>query len=148
MHIRHHLTAAGLALLLSFLTVACTTTAPQPEPSRTGSSDLFNLDDADVKPRPVTRPAPVLPRELWTAGVKGDVVVEFIIGKNGEVVVAQIASSTDSRLNEAALAAVRTWRFIPAQKRGRVVNCRVSQRLTFESTPPPRTDPTAPAAGK
>lgn len=124
--------------ILSLPGVALAVTKPNPAQSRRDkSSNLFNYGDTDVKPVPVERAAPAYPPELRAAGIKGDVVVEFIIGLKGEVVAAQIVSSADSRLEEPSLAAVRSWKFTPAQKRGKVVNCRVSQRLTFDLPPPP-----------
>ena len=112
----------------------------QPNPAqvrRDKSSNLFNYGDTDVKPVPRERVAPEYPEELRAAGVQGDVVVEFIIGLKGEVVVAAIVSSADPRLEAPALAAVKQWKFTPAKKRGKVVNCRVSQRLTFNLPAPP-----------
>jgi protein TonB len=96
-----------------------------------GLVNLFNYGDTDVKPVPVECVAPVYSPELRAAGAKGRVVVEFIMGLQGEVLAAQIVSSDDSRLNEACLTAVKTWKFTPAQKRGKVVNCRASQMLEF-----------------
>jgi TonB family protein len=126
------------AFLLSLSGAAMAATQPNPaQVRRDKSSNLFNYGDTDVKPVPVERAAPAYPPELRAAGIKGDVVVEFIIGLKGEVVVAQIVSSADSRLEEPCLAAVKTWKFTPAQKRGKVVNCRVSQRLSFDLPPPP-----------
>lgn len=131
-------TVTWLALML--LSLPGTVMAePQPNPAqakRDKSSNLFNYGDTDVKPVPRERVAPEYPEALRAAGVQGDVVVEFIIGLKGEVVVTAIVSSADPRLEAPALAAVKQWKFTPAQKRGKVVNCRVSQRLSFNLPPP------------
>jgi protein TonB len=52
--------------------------------------------------------------------VQGVVVMEILIGENGEVAHAEVTTSVPG-LDEAALACVRPWRFEPARHGGRPV---------------------------
>ncbi len=48
------------------------------------------------------------------ARLEGTVVVQFVVDATGAVTTTSIESSTDERLNEAAMASVRQWTFEPA----------------------------------
>lgn len=75
----------------------------------------------------------VYPAEARAAGVEGRVVVRYDITSDGRVVNAAVVSAAPSGVFEdAALAAVRSWRFRPAVARGEAVaaNDRVSE-VTF-----------------
>lgn len=101
-----------------------------------GIPDLYNYGDLDVKPVPTSQIAPLYPVELRAAGVRGAVVVEFVIDVEGNVIATGIVKASDKRLESLATDAVKQWKFTPPQKRGRAVNCRVSQRLDFDLAPP------------
>ena len=71
MHTYSRWSVTCLALILLSLPGAAMA-QPQPNPtqvSRDKSSNLFNFGDADVKPVPLARPAPVYSRKLRAAGV-------------------------------------------------------------------------------
>jgi len=94
-------------------------------------SKVFNIADVDNPPVPVKRTAPAYPTELRVARVHGGVAVEFVIGLKGEVVGAQVISTADSRLNDAAVEAVKTWKYKPAKYRGHEVFCRTTTVVEF-----------------
>lgn len=59
-------------------------------------------------------PKPNYPAAARSRGQTGTVVVEFIVGENGRVVSARAKSPSPwPLLNEAAVKAVRGWRFPP-----------------------------------
>lgn len=64
----------------------------------------------------------VYPAEARAAGVEGQVVVRYDITPEGRVVnVAVVSAEPQGVFEEAALAAVFTWRFRPAVARGEAV---------------------------
>lgn len=58
-------------------------------------------------------------------------MVQYIITKTGTVEFPVVLKSTDARFNETTIAAVVKWKFKPATKNGKPVNCRVAQALAF-----------------
>lgn len=96
-----------------------------------GISDLFNVNDLDQKPITRVRISPAYPYEMSRAGITGEVVVEFIINTNGDVVQAQVTRSSHREFEVPAVQAVLKWKFKPGRKGGRVVNVRASQLLEF-----------------
>jgi TonB family protein len=59
-------------------------------------------------------PAPVYPREARRLGQQGTVLVEFMIGSDGRVVMARVGKSSGwSSLDSEALRTVRRWKFPP-----------------------------------
>ena len=72
---------------------------------------------------------PALSRRL---GEEGIVVLRVELDETGRVAAAQVASSSGyARLDEAALAAVRTWRCTPAQRDGQPVRAVAMQPFKF-----------------
>ncbi len=84
-------------------------------------------------------PAPGYPEALRKTGVKGRAVVAVRITPTGGVADPAVESASDPAFGEAALSAVRGWRFVPCVKDGRAVEARVSIPFAF--------DPAAPAGG-
>lgn len=76
---------------------------------------------------------PLYPRDARLLGWQGTVFIEAMVDPAGQVVSARInQSSRYASLDGAALAAVRQWRFRPAQRRGRKVASRVEIPVTFK----------------
>jgi TonB family protein len=83
--------------------------------------DLVNLQKNIIYPE--------LPRK---AGIEGKVVVNALIGTNGEVLKAKIESSTNSLLEDAAITAVMTpGLYKPAILEGKPVLCWISIPINF-----------------
>ena len=72
----------------------------------------------DAGPKIFIGPAPEYPRALLKARTSGQVTVSIRIGANGRVYDPAIKSASDPAFGEAALAAVRMWRFLPQVKNG------------------------------
>ncbi len=83
-------------------------------------------------PRPLLCPAPSYPEELRKSGVKGRAVVALRISPDGSVAEPAVESATDPAFGEAALSAVREWRFVPGVKEGRPVETRVAIPFGFD----------------
>ncbi len=75
----------------------------------------------DVKPpKIILRPNPAYPEEAKQKGVQGGVVIEVTVNEKGEVWDARVVRG-ESLLQNAALEAVRRWRFSPALLNGNPV---------------------------
>ena len=96
-----------------------------------GIKDLFNINDLDQKPIARVQPGPTYPYEMSRAGISGQVVVEFIINANGDVVETQVKSSSHREFEVPAMQAVQKWKFKPGKKGGKAVSTRVSQLIEF-----------------
>jgi len=124
------LIAVAAVLLLPLVPASAIT----PDSITRGLAKVFNAADVDYPPVPIRRSAPAYSPELRAARIHGGVVVEFVVGLKGEVVGAQAVSSDDNRLNDAAVAAVKTWQYKPAKYKGHEVFCRTSVVVEFSLT--------------
>jgi len=96
---------------------------------------IANVQDAP--PKPLVGPTPEYPAKLRKAGIKGDAKVSFVISPSGLVLTPELKSASDPAFGEAALAAIRQWRFLPKIKEGRAVETTVT--LPFVFSPPQET---------
>jgi TonB family protein len=85
----------------------------------------------DASPQPFFGPAPEFPAALQKSGVKGRAVLSFRITKKGAVLDPVVESTTDPAFGEAALAAVRVWRFLPKVVDGVPVESKASVPFVF-----------------
>jgi TonB family protein len=72
------------------------------------------------------------PREAEAAGAEGRVVVSFVVTEEGTVEEAEVTAPVHPALDQAALAAVRFARFIPAHRDGRPIRVRLALPITFD----------------
>lgn len=63
--------------------------------------------------------------------IEGDVVVEIVVDREGRVVEARVTRPAGNGFDEAALAAVRGYRFSPAQREGHAVRVRMPWTVNF-----------------
>jgi protein TonB len=84
------------------------------------------------RPLAVYRPAPVYPELARAARRQGAVIVEAVIDRQGNVVDARVLRDLGFGLGEAALLAVRTWRYQPATLDGRPVTVYLTVTVNFE----------------
>ncbi|HFS85056.1 MAG TPA: energy transducer TonB [Epsilonproteobacteria bacterium] len=87
----------------------------------------------DTKPRVVSRGALEYPAAAAKKRIKGYVIVNLLIGKDGSVELAKvIASSPAGVFDDAALRGVRSWRFAPAKYKGNPVKVWAKQKVRFD----------------
>jgi protein TonB len=72
----------------------------------------------DVRPTPVKTPPPEYPANMRRDGVSGLVAVKVEIDETGAVVNCYVSKSSNPGFEEAAISAVKTWKFTPAKKDG------------------------------
>lgn len=106
--------------------------ALKPKKAAEGGLEFFDAKDLDEPPRSVVRTNPVYPKKLLKARVAGLVEVEMLVDENGGIVSTQIKKSSDEAFSEAALAALKQWKFKPGTKKGRPVKTRVLQPIAFK----------------
>jgi TonB family protein len=119
-------------LLISTFCAATIAGCQRVEPSRAQPLDL-SLPETDLSNCPdkyVARvggadEAPVLVRRIdpvFGAGaLKGIVIIETVITRGGDVCAARVLRGLGNAVDEAALTAVRQWKFVPAKKAGKPV---------------------------
>jgi serine/threonine-protein kinase len=78
-----------------------------------------------------TAPYPKLARKLR---LQGTVTLEMTVTERGEPADLRVVESAGETLDDAALTAVRTWRYTPAEKNGVRVRTRVRVEQTFGGT--------------
>jgi len=82
-------------------------------------------------PVPVRTVAPEYPVQLKRDGVSGVVTVKCTIDEKGNVTDTRVEKTTNDAFDEAAVAAVRKWRFKPAQQDGAPVATKVTIPIKF-----------------
>lgn len=76
--------------------------------------------------------APEHPPELLARKVAGEAEIECVVGVDGRVSEARVASASQPEFGEAALAAVKQWEFKPGRKDGNPVAMRVTIPIEFQ----------------
>jgi protein TonB len=102
-----------------------TTARVDPAPPRLGEYVA-----ADEPPEVVERVPPFYPDAARRAGVEGTVLLQVLLGRDGSVRDVVVTKSIP-KLDDAALAAVRQWRFKPARARGEPVMVWVAVPVKF-----------------
>jgi RNA polymerase sigma factor (sigma-70 family) len=92
---------------------------------------VFDISQLDRMPTPKFQARPQYPVEMRSAGVGGEVVVDFIVDRNGDVQKAYAARSSQREFEAAAVMAVSKWKFKPGQKGGGDVNTHMQVPIVF-----------------
>jgi len=90
-----------------------------------------SLAKLDHTPRPTLQIAPDYPLDARRESRTGAVTVEFVVDETGRVVAPHIVETSDRVFNEAALRAVRQWRFEPGTVGGELVRFRMAVPVVF-----------------
>lgn len=96
-----------------------------------GLGHLFDLAALDQVPVLTFQPQPIYPYDLRRSGVNGQVLIEFVVTPAGETIHLQVIRSSHQRFEDAALQALRRWRFRPGTKDGVAVSTRMQQLFSF-----------------
>ena len=112
----------SLAIALAVLVLA----ACGPDPTQPPTVGHF------APPRALRTPPPVYPEALGCDGVGGRVELRLTITAQGRVGGVQLYKSSGQRaLDEAAIAAVRDWEFVPATRGGRPAPTTIAVPMSF-----------------
>ncbi|HRP06759.1 MAG TPA: TonB family protein, partial [Opitutaceae bacterium] len=86
---------------------------------------------SEIPPKVIKQFKPVYPLAMRISRMRAEVVVGFIVDIEGRVVHAGVVRSSNPLFDEAAIEAVRKWRFQPGIKNGRPVNTRMQVPIMF-----------------
>ncbi|MDQ7042186.1 MAG: energy transducer TonB [Sulfurimonas sp.] len=94
---------------------------------------IMSESTVDVKPKVQSRPPLEYPAQAAKDGIKGYVVINILIGKDGSVEIAKVLESQPADVfDTAALNAVRSWRFSPAMYKAKPVKMWAKQKIRFQ----------------
>jgi len=82
-------------------------------------------------PRPVSAPQPEYTPEARDARIQGTVELRSTVREDGTVKVESVVRGLGYGLDEAAIAAVEKWKFIPAKKDGKPVSATIGLLVNF-----------------
>jgi protein TonB len=90
---------------------------------------------ADSMPIPRFQAQPVYPLDMRTVDYTGTAVVEFIVDKSGTVIEAHSVRADSPSFAQAAVDAVKKWKFVPGIRHGVPVNTKMTVPIKFELSP-------------
>jgi periplasmic protein TonB len=91
----------------------------------------IDWSDLPNPPQRVAGEMPAYPQSLRAQGIQGVALLSFIVDTQGRVRVPVSLNASDARFARAALAAVKHWRFTPAELASEPVNLRVERTFNF-----------------
>jgi protein TonB len=102
----------------------------KPQPPAPSTADATTMvSDKEVLDTPVSKPPPRYPQRMIEADKEGKVSIAITIGPDGVVQDAAVVSSTDSGFEQAAIDAVKRWRY---RATGRVIKSVVEVTFKLE----------------
>jgi TonB family protein len=87
--------------------------------------------DVKTPPQPVEAPAVRYPEVLLAQSVEGTAELSFVVSSMGVPGEIQVLAASDPAFGEAAVAAVKRLRYVPALRAGKRVPCKVEQTFFF-----------------
>ena len=106
--------------------------APFTEQQPVFTGEYFSVADVDTPPKPLYAPTPVYPAEFKKAAFSGEATVDMIVlGDTGLTEQVQVVKATNQGCALAAAERLKTWRFSPAIKNGKHVNCLIRMPIEF-----------------
>ncbi|GBC79716.1 hypothetical protein HRbin09_00942 [bacterium HR09] len=84
-----------------------------------------------AEPRKIVHVAPTYPEIARKARIEGVVILEIIVDKAGNVRDVRVLRGLGMGLTEAAVEAVRQWRYEPATLNGRPVEVYITVTINF-----------------
>lgn len=98
-----------------------------------GGDDPFGGGDMETPPQAYVKTQPVYPNYLLSKGIGGKVEIACVIDASGAVSSTKVRkSSGNSSLDQAALKAVKKWKFKPAVRGGQKVKATCVVPFNFE----------------
>jgi RNA polymerase sigma factor (sigma-70 family) len=104
------------------------------------SAAAFDISRLDQRPKILKQGRPTYPQEMAYSGEQGEVLVDFIVGTDGQVYNAVALQSSNREFEYPAMQAVNQWQFSPGQVGGLNVNVHMQVPIVFSlnaGTPPP-----------
>jgi TonB family protein len=111
---------------LAVLALACALAAP----ARTQEQPLVAGESGVPIPKRIKMVKPVYPPDAQAHGLRGIVILDLTIDKNGKVAAVDVVRSIPG-LDDAAVEAVKQWEYEPVKVDGKAVLVRLSVPITF-----------------
>lgn len=93
----------------------------------------FNLNEVDQPPRPIRVFPPQYPFLAKRDGIEGKVTLRFVVDAEGNAKEAEVdKADPEGYFEDAALKVIERYKFKPAMKGGKPVNCIVKLPIVFE----------------
>lgn len=93
---------------------------------------IMSEDTVDSKPKVQSRSAMEFPAGAARDGIKGYVIMNLLIGKDGSVEIAKVLESQpEGVFDSSAINGVKGWRFSPAKYKGKSVKIWAKQKVSF-----------------
>lgn len=148
-----HVGVAAAAIVLAVSWAASAVPLQTSKPAPEGKITISDEVKAPGEPKLVQQVKPVYPADAKKEGVEGVYVIDVTIGKDGAIRDATLAASAptmerldqlktkegrfsgtegDKRLAEAALAAVKQWKYAPIVKDGKPVDFKATVTVRFK----------------
>jgi TonB family protein len=107
--------------------------APEPTevPARAGASAPPD-DSVETPPRILSVVKPVYPPFALRARIGGVVILRILVGETGTPLDVEVVKDVAGGLGEAAVSAVRRWKFEPARRNGTPVRAWTTVPIPFE----------------
>ena len=93
---------------------------------------IFNEGETDERPVPLRITPVPFPDAAKAKGLFGDLIIEIIIGRRGQVESVKIIKSPHSMFSTAARRTVRGWKFKPGKNKGVPVRVRARKLIEFK----------------
>ena len=103
--------------------------SPPPPPPQ--APLVYTLETVTTRPIPRFRPSPVYPESARRARIEGTVLIHAVVDEVGDVVDVRLIDKVPMGCSEAALDAVRSWKYEAATLRGKSVKVQLEIRVTF-----------------
>lgn len=97
----------------------------------TGSDVAYAFDSDVIGPKLLHKESPTYSDLAQSAGVQGDVLILVTVDITGSARDPVVLSPLGYGLDENALRCIAQWRFLPAHRNGRPINCRATIAISF-----------------
>jgi TonB family protein len=106
---------------------------PPPTPEAPEPNRVYKDNEVDTKPKKLSGSGVSYPESLpkLKSGESVSVAFEFVVSEEGQVTEVKILQSGGKALDDAALNAIKTWKYAPGVKRGAKVAVRMTGKQTF-----------------
>jgi TonB family protein len=121
-----------LTILLTMIVAPCSAAQEGAGQSRTQAvAQAVSITDAITPPRLSEVASPFYTEEAKKKKIEGTVTVAIVVDKSGDVVDAKVVKGIGYGLDENAIAAVKEWKYKPAEKDGVPVAVKMNVDVDF-----------------
>lgn len=106
--------------------------SPRDTLSQTSTEPVYRVGGSVKPPRSISSPNPDYPNEARKRHGAGPIELRLIVGSDGQPRDVKITLGISPELDQAAVEAVKKWKFKPATKDGRPVSVAISVHFDFQ----------------